>query len=321
MKSYNKNKHIWIYLAILLVLFLFIVGYSYNPPSEGSHSAKHISDHLEPLPAPPIPEIIAANLTDSKDVSTQQNEAHTNDIQLIVMQRTQWKQQGQFKEHFKNLKVAAENGDIEAKYIIAANLRYCLSAPIDDNALHLKLETVAQYSDAGEAIDNTLEKFEYCTGINEIARRQFYTYLVDAAQHGSVAAQETFANLTPEFYMKSQGFETLNRGEYIKKRDTYKLQKVAFLEQAAQHGSEKALMALSDLYHSQQLTENSLANAYALNRLMMEITNNNDLYNRYAWFEQRQYPQLSADELASAQTMIEKWQSSISKNGTLYPSD
>lgn len=51
----------------------------------------------------------------------------------------------------------------------------------------------------------------------------------------------------------------------------------------------------------------------------MEVTNSGELYNRYAWFEQRQYPKLSEKELIEANTMIDNWLAEIYKNGTLYP--
>ena len=51
----------------------------------------------------------------------------------------------------------------------------------------------------------------------------------------------------------------------------------------------------------------------------LEITQNNDVYNRYAWFEQRQYPTLSDEELSIANNLFEQWLLQIKQNGTLYP--
>ena len=51
----------------------------------------------------------------------------------------------------------------------------------------------------------------------------------------------------------------------------------------------------------------------------MEITENGELYNRYAWFEQRLYPQLSQAELSEANTIVNDWLANIYQNGSLYP--
>ena len=50
----------------------------------------------------------------------------------------------------------------------------------------------------------------------------------------------------------------------------------------------------------------------------MEITQNNDVYNRYARFEQRQYPTLSDEELSIANNLFDQWLLQIKQNGTLY---
>ncbi|WP_370317697.1 hypothetical protein [Pseudoalteromonas sp.] len=50
----------------------------------------------------------------------------------------------------------------------------------------------------------------------------------------------------------------------------------------------------------------------------LEITQNNDVYNRYAWFEQRQYPTLSDKELSIANNLFEQWLLQIKQNETLY---
>ncbi|KAA1150973.1 hypothetical protein [Pseudoalteromonas fuliginea] len=323
MKNNNMHKLGWVYLSIFLIVSLLLctVGYFYNKASAPPTSAEQTSNYLTVLPQKTPEKAVNTDLLTNKKVANSALSSSEGKYQRVIMTRPQWKLQGEFREHFKRLQAAANDGDNEAKYIIATNLRYCLSAPIDDYALQAELEEISQYSDVGEAADRKIEKFDYCKGINSIERHQFYAYLEDAAKNGFVAAQESFVNLTAEFFMKSQGFSTLKRAEFIKKRDNFNKQKIVFLEYAAQHGSEKALISLSNVYYSQQLGEKSFAKSYALNRLIMEITDNNDIYNRYAWFEQRQYPQLSESELASANEIIEQWSAIINKNGTVYPHD
>ncbi len=321
MKINNKTPGVLLYLCLALILLLIALSYSSGRLSHSSplNSVVKEPNTLKATPPLSLKQEILDDLSDKNTIAPIEKGIQDQNNQLAVMAIPRWKQQGQLKTHLAHLKNKADKGDIDAKYIVAANLRYCFTAPIDDFALQAKLEAIADYTYAGEAIDATLEKFDYCSGINQDQRREFYLYFYDAAQNGSVAAQQTFADITAEFYMQSQGFKTQNREEYIKKRDAFKLQKIAFLEQAAKHGSEKALMKLSALYHSQQISGNSLAKSYALNRLMMEITENGELYNRYAWFEQRQYPQLSQTELSEANTIVNNWLANIYQNGSLYP--
>ena len=238
---------------------------------------------------------------------------------LVIMATPDWKLDGQFTDHLPQLKKAANAGDIDSKYILAANLQYCFYAPLDDKALQTKIETVATYSDAGEAAVQAIEKYNYCQHITQTERSQFYHYLADAAQLGSVAAQAKFSGLTAEFYMQSQGFKTLQRDAYIAKRDAFNQQKLTFLTQASLHGNEMALMTLSNLHHTQQIGKNSLAHSYAINRLLMDITHSDEVYNRYAYFEQRQYLLLSENDKLIADELFFKWRATIVQNGTLYP--
>ncbi|TQF67697.1 hypothetical protein [Pseudoalteromonas luteoviolacea] len=261
-----------------------------------------------------IPEITKE--TDQKPTATLHRQS-----QLTIIQKPTWKLKKRFYDAFSDLKAAAHNGDANANYIIGANLRFCLSAPIDEYALQSKLDEVSSYSDADRATDNLIEKFNYCDKISSSERNQFFSYIETAAHSGSIAAQETYAAITPKSYMDTQGFTSLPRGEYIEKRDAFIAQQVTFLNQAAKRGSERALQYLSRLYHTQSLTENSLANSYAINRVIMELTNNDKTYNRYAWYEQRQYQQLSAEELDSANEIFDLWLAAIYSNGTFYPSN
>ncbi|WP_155734408.1 hypothetical protein [Pseudoalteromonas luteoviolacea] len=240
--------------------------------------------------------------------------------QLTIMNKPQWKLPNNFYSVFTALKIAAKNGDAEAKYVIAMNLEYCLSAPLDDTALQKKLDEYASDGYGTSSMDTVIEQFNYCNYITQSERSQFFSYLEDAANSGSVAAQEHFSKIRPEFYMELQGYKSLVRDEYIHKRDTYMEQRVSFLKQASLHGSEQALKYLSYLYHSQQLSKNSLANAYALNKVIAQITDNSDTHNRYAKFEQSQYLQLTAEELDTAHEIYEHWISTIRANGTYYPS-
>ncbi|MCH2088453.1 MAG: hypothetical protein MK175_14805 [Pseudoalteromonas sp.] len=252
------------------------------------------------------------------DESAEQGSEANDSREFIIKNAPKWRFDGVLIDHFTELKQRAKQGDAEANYLIAQNLKYCFNAPLDAEALEATLAESYEFSDAGDTQNRVLEKYEYCQGLDLATRRSFYRYLAMAAEQGSAFAQQTFARLTPEFYMKSQFPEKLLRAEFIKNRDGFKERKTVFLEQAAKQGSEQALMSLASMYYSEQVGEHSAAKAYAINRLIMEITQNNDVYNRYAWFEQRQYPTLSDEELSIANNLFEQWLLQIKQNGTLY---
>ena len=238
--------------------------------------------------------------------------------QMVVMQRPDWKLDGNFKDHLEELINIAANGDNKANYIIAMNLRHCYYAPADDIALDKKLEQAYEYSDADIAVDRITERYEYCFGIKLQQRNQFFKYLEIASNRGYVVAQEIMASITAELFMKSQGYQELERSDFITKRDHFIEQKVRHMEQAAQNGSIKALAKLSNMNRSQIIGGNGYVKSYAFNQLILEFTQNNEMYNRYSWFQEKLYPQLTPDEIENALAMSEEWLTKIKINGTLY---
>ncbi|UUO22486.1 sel1 repeat family protein [Colwellia sp. M166] len=241
--------------------------------------------------------------------------------QMVVMHRPDWKLDGNFKDHLEELIIIAANGDSKANYIIAMNLRHCYYAPADDIALDKKLEQAYEYSDADIAVDRITERYKYCFGIKLQQRNQFFKYLEIASNRGYVVAQEIMGSITPELFMKSQGYEELERSDFIRKRDNFIDQKVRYIEQAAQNGSIKALAKLSNMNRSQIIGGNGYVKSYAFNQLILEFTQNNEMYNRYSWFQQKLYPQLTPEEIENALAMSEEWLKKIKINGTLYLND
>lgn len=305
---------------IVVLLFVIYIFFSreaaiFVTNSESSNDTK-ATQHIEAQVSIPATKPAASLLAEE---SAEQGSEVNDSRELIIKNAPKWRFDGVLIDHLTELKQRAEQGDAEASYLIAQNLKYCFNAPLDAEALEATLTESYEFSDAGDTQNRVLEKYEYCQGVDLATRRSFYRYLVMAAEKGSAYAQQTFAGLTPEFYMKSQFPEKLSRAEFIKNRDNFKERKTVFLEQAAKQGSEQALMSLASMYYSEQVGEHSAAKAYAINRLIMEITQNNDVYNRYAWFEQRQYPTLSDEELSIANNLFEQWLLQIKQNGTLYP--
>ncbi|WP_286260770.1 hypothetical protein [Pseudoalteromonas apostichopi] len=315
----KRGKKPFLIVAPLLVLGVLVYKYSFQTAAPITTSSEQINAHstkaqyqVEEQVSVPATSLLA-------DESVEQGSEVNDSRELIIKNAPKWRFDGVLIDHFTELKQRAEQGDVEANYLIAQNLKYCFNAPLDAEALEATLAESYEFSDAGDTQNRALEKYEYCQGLDLATRRSFYSYLAEAAENGSAYAQQTFAGLTPEFYMKSQFPDKLSRAEFIKNRDNFKQRKTAFLEQAAKQGSEQALMSLASMYYSEQVGEHSAAKAYAINRLIMEITQNNDVYNRYAWFEQRQYPTLSDEELSIANNLYDQWLLQIKQNGTLYP--
>ena len=238
--------------------------------------------------------------------------------QLVVMHRPRWKFAGNLIVQLEKLISAAENGDNEASYILSMNLRYCYSSPIDDIALEQQLEQAYEFSDSEVAVAKITEKHQYCAGIDQKQRTQFYSYSAAAANNGYVAAQEVIGRTTAEFFMQSQGYQDLERDEYIIIRDNFIEQKVGFLERAAQHGSISALARLSGMNRSQKLGGNGYAKSFAFNHLILELTQSNKTYDRYSRYQQKLHSQLTSEKIENAFAMSAEWLEIIKANGTLY---
>jgi hypothetical protein len=241
--------------------------------------------------------------------------------QLVEMKRPNWKLEAPFITHIEGLEIDAAKGDNIARYILALNFRYCYYSPLDAESLEVKLEEVQGYSDGDTSLDRITERYEYCAGLKQEQRSQFYTYLESAALDGFVAAQEEIGSITSKFFMQSQGYEKLERDAYIQKRDRFIQQQYELLEQAAKNGSVKALISLSNIHHSQAMGGNSQIKSFAINQLILELTKSNQLYNRYSWFKEKQYKQLSPEQIERAINMSEEWLEIINSNGTLYLSE
>ncbi|MBU2279100.1 MAG: hypothetical protein KKB45_09880 [Gammaproteobacteria bacterium] len=249
--------------------------------------------------------------------------------QMIVVQRPDWALEGQLRTHFDRLQTLAAQGDHQAAYILAMNLRSCFYVPANDIDFEEKLQQVHRFKDSSEAVTSITERFHFCQGVDENQRGQFYRYLEAAADNGFVPAQEEMASVTPELFLNLTGAAQLERAGYIKKRDEFVQQQIGWLGSAAQHGSILALMRLSNMgysqnYHhhqSQQYGALNRVQSYAFNQLILEIADDNDVYSRYARYQQNLQAQLTPEEIEQASRMAEDWLTIITANGTLYLDD
>lgn len=237
---------------------------------------------------------------------------------LVHVQRPQWRQNESLVQLFEELKAQASDGNTAPAYVLGMNLRHCYYVPVDDVGLAEKLLQASEFKDNGQALADIQRGYDYCEGISRAERDGFYRYLELAAVQGNVPAQEAIADLTPELYMAANNFAELGRDEYVEKRQSFVRQQLDFLASAAQRGSLKALVKLSQLHYAQTAGEDGRLQAYAFNEMILALSDDSELQNRYHWFQQRALNEFTAEELERAVAMAEQWLAKINANGSLY---
>ena len=302
-------------LALSLVLLicgsLFFIGNN-NSSTQSQIQVQHSSDIQEPSPTPLALELEVVTKPNSNPAAPEPAE------QMVVIERTDWTLVEPLQTQLTRLKNRAAQGDLQATYSLAMNLRFCSLAPLDETDLDARLQQAYQYKDDGFAIADIKEHYEFCQGIDQQQRDEFYAYLETAAKAGYVPAQEEMATVTPEQFMQLADSTELEREAYIQKRQEFIQLQLSLLESASQRGSIKALITLSNMYHSQNYGANGRAKSYALNLLILELTDDNELQSRYSWFVQRRESELSPEQIEQAQVLSEQWLAMIKANGTVY---
>lgn len=307
-------------LPLALLLTVIILWLARADDAAAIHPVEHLShptqDNTPVKVAPTAPQITKHDSLARVEIVAELQTPHAG--QLRVINRPSWTLASTLLAQLDSLKLAAENGDNEAAYILGMNLRYCSFAPVDDAGLQERLQEAYQFNDYGAAVTTITARYEFCLGVDNEQRNQFYTYLALAASRGVVPAQEAIAMITPEQYMQAEGYTTLERDEYIAKRSAFVNQQVEFLKSAAQHGSIRALIRLSQLHYAQTAGEDGRLQAYAFNQMILHLTDDHELYNRYSGFQERAQAVFTQEEIASAIYKAEQWLKIINANGTLY---
>lgn len=242
----------------------------------------------------------------------------SNTLTLNLKSRPQWRIDGTLVDKYPQLKERFNNGDNAAGYILAMNLRYCWSAAKNQGDFKKLTNAAIKSGESDNFINNLKRRFDKCNGVNEKEHGNFFYYMRVSSEQGFVPSQEMFGNMTAEFFMKSQHLNDLERAEYITSRDSFNQQKLLNLNTAADHGSLLAITQLASLYNSQNYGANGLVKTFANNQVILAITDDNDIYNRYQWFQERLTQKLTSEEIAQAFEFAELRMSNIHKNGTLY---
>ncbi|MDR7122803.1 hypothetical protein [Rheinheimera soli] len=298
-------------LVLLLLCGLFFIGTN-NSSTQPQTQLQYSSDIQEQNPIPLAVEKEGVTQPNSSPAAPEPAE------QMVVIERTDWKLDQPLQTQLTRLKNRADKGDLQAAYSLAMNLRFCGMAPLDETDLEARLQQAYQYKDNGVAIADIKERYEFCAGINQQQRDEFYLYLETAAKAGYVYAQEEMATVTPELFMQLADATDLERAAYIQKREEFIQLQLSLLESASQHGSIRALITLSTMHHSQNYGEHGRAKSYALNHLILELTDDNELQSRYSWFVQRRHSELTPEQIEQAQALSQQWLAIIKANGTLY---
>jgi hypothetical protein len=225
---------------------------------------------------------------------------------------------GKLIEQIKDLKTRFENGDKEAGYILAMNLRYCWRAPVDQKGFDARMQSAEDNHEVGAFIRRLEDSYEKCQGVDTTQKQQFYQIMQATAEQGYVPAQESYSQFNAEFYMASQDKKSLPRDEYIAEQKKFIAEKLNFLSRAAEQGSLKAMAKLANMYNSQNYGEKGWIKAYAYNQAILRFTDDNVLYRRYQWYIEKLTKNMTADEIAQAQALSLQLTTTIDANGTLY---
>jgi hypothetical protein len=316
----SKTKRIALISIILLTLVTTLTLLYIKNVGDSTDSSVLVKGSGTPtltVPSPQLPD----EPTETNQVPMRVNleQADTNQSgQLVVKQRPDWKQDGSLNQHFEALKLAADNGDEAAAHILAMNLRHCYSSVVTEVEFDEVLSDAYENNDSSNRIRFITERFDYCKGINKEQRSQFYKYFEIAANLGFVPTQEVIANITPKLFMESQGYAKLERKEFLKKRDQFIQQKLSYLESASQQGSLRAINQLSGMYYSQNYGSGGFLKAFVLNQAVLELTDDDNRYNRFSRYQQNLHNKLSPEDVDKGLSMSKELLEKIKQKGTLY---
>ncbi len=240
-------------------------------------------------------------------------------VGLTTLYAPHWLFNDNIKSHMDELAAKSADGNSEAAFILGMNLQFCFYAPASSEALNQALEDAATFSDATAAIARIETRFQYCQEATRKAGKHYFDYLEQAAANGYVFAQQAIGNIHAPRYMTERGFDGLSREDFIATRDAFVARQRHYLQQAAEQGSLPALARLARMHNAQQTGADSYLNAFALNQVVLALTDDNDIYNRYDGFQQRLIQYLDPGEQERAYQLAEALLLKINANGTLVP--
>jgi len=261
-----------LYIIALLLLAAAISLYYFNsnvthtkPAAELEQSAvsqneQPISDNLtakKPIGAP---------LLDS--VGTKAAEI----LPLRIVERRDIYLAESLTSKFLSIQQAANNGDVNAAYLLGESLQKCARSPRTliqyNQAISTNLETPTSFTD---------EDYRFCKGITDEQLKQSSHYLEIAANSGDIESKIAFFKATPleiENYSDNYVPQTESEKEYLTSLND---KKIKHLENAVKSGSIDAAVTLAISYNE---NTSSTITAYdikkALNNLILAKLMNPD---------------------------------------------
>ncbi|MFC4654912.1 hypothetical protein ACFO3I_07795 [Rheinheimera marina] len=315
------NKALSLLAVLMTGLCVYLLSQAFAPLSSDS-GLGGLPSAGEQMASPSKtnePRLAQSELTPAAELhtdNTRQPDTHTT---MQVKTRPSWRLDAALAEHLDRLLTQAQAGDAEAAYVLGMNLRRCYGVPVDEETYAQRLQQAYDNKADNSSVVNLQLNYQFCLGVSEQQRKEFYVLLAKAAAKGMVPAQEFIAAMVPERYMELIEAAELPREDYIRQRDTFVLQQKSWLEDAAAHGSLQAMVRLAQQNYYQQDGPDGRLKAYAFNQLILNFTDDNELYSRYDRYQQNLQQQLTAEQIAKALEMTEHWTQSVNQNGSLYP--
>jgi hypothetical protein len=244
---------------------------------------------------------------------------------LAWQTRPKWQLDGLLVDQLSTLQKTYQRGDNAAGFVLAAYLSRCSKAPSSEKELEEKVNAAID-TDEQNLAEQMMRRYYFCDGVSEELRSQHLERFIALAKDGFTPALEVMGSLPSKQYMQYMQLQDLPRDAFIAARDAFEKSKYAYLNQAAEQGSMLALLKLSSLNsHPPALiqekrndghTSLSLALAYAT--VVKHFTQDDVVYGRAEFTQNRLYQQATAAELHLAATLSENMISKIELGGQAY---
>ncbi len=230
--------------------------------------------------------------------------------------------QGGLAQHLDDLIQRYENGDLDAGYVLAVNLKRCISAVSSKEALNKAYEDLdkvktSQFFDEQrrvQAKENRSQEFYYCEGVPKELTSQYFEILQNTAEQGSIAAQTYFVGtITPTFPEKIDHQFT---DEELQQLSVIREQYYRFLENAAHQGSFRAMLRV--VVTNQPHLDNNPVKSLAYNLAILDLTTNDHTYAGHTEISNRLMAKMTPEQISQARDMSKEIIEIIRQNGTIY---
>ncbi|WP_448556537.1 hypothetical protein [Thalassotalea montiporae] len=244
----------------------------------------------------------------SNALNTEINGQPIEELTGIERQSTSsWKLSTPLHTQLAQLEYLSENGNLQAAFILAKNLRYCFYTPSDEASYQDRVNEALDNNEADNYLAKLAENYEYCQGVMHATKKQFAHYLAVAANQGHLDAMLDYGFANTELLVK---VESETRPALTARAEVLAAQQ-EYLKTAALQGHVKAIARLSDNLWQQKFGNNDGSQALAYLYLLLELTDDSQLYSRYQWQEQRMSKQLSPEKVAQARELSQDLLSNI----------